>query len=198
MTIEMSGDVRGWFWERLEAALDRRRVPASETTRAYLVELLASFARDGSRARLERPLALQLADALEAEGQEKIRLLRVMGDTALYILGFFEDHLTRRGVDRSYVVAMGGRAYSSAESLAAYSPSEAVRRPVYGELADGFEGYVDAIDDVRESTALRTPQDIVRLYEKWKRTGSPRVAERLQREGVFPAIDADDGSGLLH
>jgi hypothetical protein len=195
MTIEMSADVRGWFRERLTSALDRRRLPASETTRVYLVELLASFARGASRARLGRPLALQLADAAEAEGPEKIRLLRTMGDTALYVLGFFEDHLERRGITRSYVVAMGGRAYSSAESLAAYSPSEAARRQVYGELADGFEGYVEAIDDVRESTALRTPQDIVKLYDKWKRTRSPKVAARLQREGVFPTVP---GSEILH
>lgn len=192
MTIEMSADIRGWFRERLSSALEQRRVPASETTRVYLVELLASFARDASRARLGRPLALQLADAVEAEGPEKIQLLRTLGDTALYVLGFFEDYLEHRGVSRSYVVAMGGRAYATAESLAAYSPSEAVRRQVYGELAGGFEEYVEAIDDVRECTALRTPQDIVKLYDRWKRTRSPRLAERLQREGVFPAFDASE------
>ena len=195
MTIEMSADVKGWFRERLASALDRRRLPASETTRLYLVELLSSFARDGSRARLGRPLALQLADAAEADGPERIRLLRTLGDTALYLLGFFEEHVERRGVTRGYVVAMGGRAYSSAESLAAYTPSEAPRRPVYGELADRFEDYVEAIDDVRESTALRTPQEIVKLYDKWKRTRSPKVAARLQREGVFPTVP---GSETLH
>ncbi|HJL16651.1 MAG TPA: hypothetical protein RMH99_13395 [Sandaracinaceae bacterium LLY-WYZ-13_1] len=195
MTIEMSADVRGWFRERLVAALEERGIPASATTRLYLVELLSSFARDGSRARLGRPLALQLADAVEAEGPERIRLLRQLGDTALYVLGFFEDHLERRGVSRSYVVAMGGRAYSSAESLAAHSPSEAPRRVAYAELADGFEAYVEAIDEVRESTALRTPQDIVKLYDKWKRTGSPRLAKRLQKEGVFPTVPA---SRTLH
>jgi len=112
------------------------------------------------------------------------------------VLGFFEDHVERKGVSRSYVVTMGGRAYANAEALAAYSPREAVRQRVYGELAEGFEDYVEALDEVRESTVLRTPQDIVRLYEKWKRTGSPRVAERLRSEGVFPAIDASEG--VLH
>lgn len=201
MTIQMSGDVRGWFHERLTRALDEQRISASETTQLYLVELLASHAERPLDPRLERPLALQLGDAAEAAGAEKIRILRRLGDTALYILGFFEDHLEHRGVSRSYVVQMGGHAYSNAGALAAFSPTEGVRREVYGELADGFEGYVSALDEVRESTALRTPQDIVRLYEKWKRTRSPRLAARLQQEGVFPTVgasDEEDGSELLH
>ena len=187
MTIEMSGDVRGWFFERLDAALERHGVPASETTRFYLVELLASFA-DGDAADFDRPLAFQLAEAMETDGPEKIRKLRDLGDSALYLLGFFEDHLERRGLSRSYFVAMGGRAYGTARQLAAFSPREAPRQEAYGELAERFEGYVEALDDVRESTVLRTPQDIVRLYEKWKRTKSPRLAERLRSEGVFPTL----------
>lgn len=193
--IEMSGNVRGWFHERLQEALRRMRTPTSEATEMYLVELLARYA-ENTGATFARPLALMLADAMESEGPDRIRRLRELGDTALYVLGFFEDHLDRRGVSRSYVVTMGGRAYARAEALSAYSPREAVRRDVYGELADGFEGYVEALDEVRESTVMRTPQDIVKLYEKWKRTGSARVAARLRSEGVFPALDG--GSGLLH
>lgn len=195
MTIEMSGDVRGWFHERLERALERRRSNASEITRQYLVELLAVFAEKPGSLEWNRPLALQLADAAELEGSERIAKLRALGDAALYVLGFFEDHLERRGVTRSYVVTMGGRAYAHAESLAAFSPREMVRRAVYGELAEGFEDYVEAFDEVRESTVLRTPQDIVRLYERWKKTRSPRLAERLRSEGVFPTVP---GVGTLH
>lgn len=195
--IEKSGNVRGWFHERLQDALRRIATPTSEATEMYLVELLARHAENAG-ATFARPLALMLADAMEAEGPDRIRRLRELGDSALYVLGFFEDHLDRRGISRSYVVTMGGRAYARAESLSAYSPREAVRRDVYGELADGFEGYVEALDEVRESTVMRTPQDIVRLYEKWKRTGSPKVAERLRSEGVFPALGPAEESGLLH
>ena len=191
MSIEASRDVRGWFHERLEEALAWQNAEASELTRLYLVELLARFAERPARNAFERPLVLQLADALEASGPERIAGLRALGDHALYGLGFFEDAYERRGVSRDYVVTMGGRAYAQASRLAAYSPRESVRCEVYEQLADGFEVYVEAIDDVRESTTLRTPQDIVRLYEKWKRTRSPKIARRLRSEGVFPAIESD-------
>jgi hypothetical protein len=197
MTIEKSGDLRGWFRERLVEALDRRRLPASEITQVYVVELLSRYATSPEQATLDRPLALQLADAAEASGTERIRLLRVMGDTALYLTGFFSDHLEHRGVSRAYFVAMGERAYSSAGALARFSPSEAVRHPVYEELAEDFERFVHALDDVRESTSLRTPQDIVKLYDRWRKTRSPRLAERLREEGVFPGRD-DEPSRLLH
>jgi hypothetical protein len=187
MTIEKSRDLRTWFRERLSEALDRQHLSASESTRLYVVELLHRFATSPEIRSLDRPLALQLADAAEANGIEKIRLLRIMGDTALYLSGFFSDHLERRGVNREYFVAMGGRAYSSASDLAQFSPAEAVRRPIYEELAEDFEAFAHALDDLREMTAARTPQDIVKLYERWKRTRSPRLAERLREEGVFPA-----------
>lgn len=191
MTIEMSSDLRGWFREQLGLALERRGVPASHTTRVYLVELLHQPPREA----LARPLALQLADAVEASGPEKLRILRELGDAALYLAGFFADHLERRGVTRSYSVAMGERAYATASALSAFSPSEAVRRHIYGELAEAFEGFVLAFDELRESTALRTPQDIVKLYDRWRRTRSPRLAERLRQEGVFPV---EPGGRVLH
>lgn len=196
MSIERSANVRSWFHERLQDALGRVRTPASAATEMYLVELLSRHAESATLS-LARPLALLLADACEAEGAERTRRLRELGDTALYVLGFFEDHLARRGISRDYVVAMGGGAYAGAERLAAYDPREAVRADVYGELADGFEGYVEVLDEVRESTVLRTPQDIVKLYEKYKRTRSPKVAARLREEGVFPGLD-DLGGGTLH
>ncbi len=197
MTIDTSGDLRGWFRARLVEALERRRVPASPTAQVYLVELLHGFAMDADLADLARPLALQLADAAEATGAERIRRLRILGDTALYLAGFFADHLHRRGVSRRYFMNMGERAYSSAGALAAYLPSEAVRSPVYSELAEEFEGFVATLDDVRESTAMRTPQDIVKLYDRWRRTRSPRLAERLREEGVFPTDEQPDRR-ILH
>lgn len=196
MTIEMLGDLRGWFRVRLAEALERRRLSASATTQMYLVELLHAFAVEPAGEALARPLALQLADAVEAQGVERIRLLRTLGDTALYLSGFFSDHIERRGVSPRYFAAMGERAYSSAGALAPYCPSEAARSPVYVELADEFEAFVETFDDLRETTTLRTPQDIVKLYDKWRRTRSPRIAERLREEGVFPADVPEDR--LLH
>lgn len=185
--IETFVDLRQWFRERVEEALDRKSMSANEGTRAYLVELLAAVGIGRRRAPGHEPLALQLASAREAPpGPERLRRFREIGDDALCLAGLFAEHLERRGLSHEYVRSMGGGAYESAGVLAAQSASETARILVYRELSSEFGTFAEVLEEVRESTALRTPQDIVKLYDKWKRTGSPKIAERLTEEGVYP------------
>lgn len=194
--IETFADLGFWFREQLELALDRRRVRAAEATRAYLVELLSAVGVGRRRPPGQRPLALQLADAREAEdGLQRLRIYRALGDEALCLSGLFADHLEGRGLSPGYVRTMGGGAYQSAGVLALGSPREAGRVPVYHELSERFADLAAVLDDVRESTTLRTPQDIVKLYDRWRRTGSPRLAARLGAAGVYPAREP---GGALH
>jgi len=185
MPIEMHADVRGYFRERLVAAMARKRIVTSESTECYLVNLLAKLAITPDDEPLGRPFAELLAKALDASGHEKLSRLRELGDSALYVCGFFGDHLEHRGIARSYVVAMGGRAYLTARSIAPLARAGELS-PIFEELAERFEMFAYVLDDVRESTAMRTPQDIIRLYERWRRTGSSLLAERLEQEGVYP------------
>jgi hypothetical protein len=198
--IEPHADVRGYFRERLLRSLERHRVRTDSGTEFYLVNLLAEFAIAPPLPALDRPLAEQLAEALETEGHERLRRFRGLGDAALYVSGFFADHLERRGITPDYAGAMGGRAYRSASALVRLAPPrDAVLAPVYDELADKFGAYVDVLGDVREAATPRTPQDIVRLYEKWKRSRSPALAEELRSVGLFPVIEAEtSGRGTLH
>ena len=192
MTIEMFGDVRGWFHERLTGCMAARGLETRAETTFYLVELLASVVGAPRESLCGRPLVMILAEASEAEGHERLRLFRTLGDEALYVGGFFADHLERRGVSEEYVARLGTQAYETAGALAQRSAQEATRVEVYRELAACFAPVARVLDDVRESTALRTPQDIVRLYDKWRRTGSPRIAERLTAEGVYPTVRKTD------
>jgi hypothetical protein len=185
--IETTSDLRSWFRERLEAALENQRVEATVETRAYLVELLTGLGVGRRRAPGEVPLALQFKDALEARsGAQRLRLFRMLGDEALCLSGFFSDHLEWRGLSPEYVQTMGGGAYETAGALAEHSVSEASRTGVYRELAQKFPRFAEVLDEVRERTALRTPQDIVKLYDKWRRTRSRVIAERLYAQGVVP------------
>ena len=188
--IEPHGDVRLYFRERLQTALQEHEVRAAERTEFYLVNLLSGFALSPAEELLVRPLAEHLAKALEAETyQERLKRFRDLGDSALYICGFFADHLEHRKISRDYVVAVGGRAYGEAGTL------RPALSDVYGELAEKFDVFARVIYDVREQTALRTPQDIVKLYDRWRKTRSPNLARRLGAEGVFP-IDTDDGETI--
>jgi hypothetical protein len=85
-----------------------------------------------------------------------------------------------------YFATVGGRAYRAAGVL---DPQHHV---TFGELASGFLDFALVLEEVREETVLRTPQDIVKLYDRWRRTRSPKLAARLHAAGVFPQVPRDD------
>jgi hypothetical protein len=193
--IEAHADVRHYFHERLTQALQRQRVEMAAETEFYLVNLLSGFAeRGGDEDPGSATLVELLGEATAATGGERLKRFRRVGDFALFILGFFSDNLDRRGISHGYVIAVGGNAYWVARNLARdlHNRRWVTRPGVYHELAEKFEDLANVLGEVREDTALRTPQDILKLYERWRQTGSPRLAERLREEGVVPALTGSD------
>ncbi len=184
MSIEGHRSARGFFRERLVEAIRRQGIRIREATEWYLVNLMSSVSGDA----FKRPLAHRLADALETEdADERFRHFRELGDAALCLCGLFSEHVDRTGITRDYVVHMGGRGYSIASDLAATTRSSDMDFvEIYRELACNFSDFAHAFDDVREATSLRTPQAIVKLYDRWRQTQSPILAERLREEGVYP------------
>jgi hypothetical protein len=58
---------------------------------------------------------------------------------------------------------------------------------VFAELAAKFQRLVDALNDVSEMAHRHDDRDILRQYEIWLKTGSPRAAGILRGLGVEPA-----------
>lgn len=172
-----------YFKELVEAALARQRLEAGELTAFYVVNLLAGFAHihGSGDASLEEPLALELARALESGGITQRAALRRVGDASLFISGFFSDSLNRRLVDLDYYVALGGYAYNSLSRQESDSFAS-----VFAELASKFVGFVDVLSEVSERSSLASNADLLRLYEKWLRTGSRRNGEMLVERGIVP------------
>jgi hypothetical protein len=182
-----------FFREQLARAMEHQQVSTSAFTEFYLVNLLATCLRAaGGAAREpgfdETPLAVTWVRALRAARAERARLLRAMGDTALFTAGFFADSLTRRLVDFDYYRAMGGRAYAR---LSEDEPPAGFGAHVFGELAGRFTQFSDVLAEVSESTRVATQQSIVKLYERWTRTGSRRAARLLAERGITPLAPAD-------
>ena len=182
--IEAFKDVRTFFVEHVTEAMRDLRVETRAETQGYLVNLLSGFAVSGRARTLSEPLARLLQKAASAKGPERLSRLRDLGDVALFICGFFPDSFDRRGLSRTYVVEMGGRAYlviGRSSPGQSQEPSE-----VFVELGGRFHEMARVLDEVRERTALCTDGEILRLYERWRSSGSPAIAERLQRRGVAP------------
>jgi hypothetical protein len=173
-----------YFKDLVASALARQHVQAADLTEYYLVNLLCQYIRvdvaSGVRDDGE-PLAVRLARALQSGGSEQRARLRSLGDFSLFMSGFFSDSFRRRLVDVDYYVSMGEYAYGSLARRDEDAFSE-----VFTELANKFVGFTDVLADISERTALASHTDVLRLYEKWLRTGSERDGQRLVERGILP------------
>jgi hypothetical protein len=171
-----------YFRELVEAALRRQRVAARELTTFYLVNLLAGFVHiDRSAAGEDEALGVRFAKALQAAGLKQRHGLKEVGDLSLFISGFFSDSLNRTLVDIDYYIQLGGSAYGSLARQ-----GDAALGDVFDELATGFPSFVDVLGEISERTALTSNSDLLRLYEKWVRTGSRHSGDLLVSRGIVP------------
>lgn len=183
-----------YFKELVESALSRQQLRANELTSYYLVDLLCRFVRPDQRIPYNddsgEPLALRLGRALDSAGLEQRARLRNLGDFSLFMSGFFSDSLHRSVVHIDYYVSMGEYAYASLSRRDVDAYGE-----VFSELARNFVPFMDVLADVSEQTTSRSAVDVLRLYEKWLRTGSPRDGQRLADRGIVP--NASIGSKFI-
>ncbi len=173
-----------YFRSLVESALEHQHVRAGELTSYYLVNLLCGYVRFGASGAPpldDEPLALRLAKALDSGGEEQRAQLRTLGDVSLFVSGFFSDSLRRRVVDVDYYVSMGEYAYASLSKR-----ERDTFATTFGELADRFPSFVDVLGEVSEQSGLTTNNDLLRLYERWLRTGSRRSGQQLVERGIVP------------
>jgi hypothetical protein len=175
MDVTPHASVDEFFHDVVQDALEAVRLPVGEPTEWYLVGLLGEF----TRARItDQPLGLQLAEA-PADPGERVRRLKQVGDTSLYVSGFFAESLGRKLVDVDYYVSIGTSAYRQLAQRLGGSLTE-----VYGELAARFPAFVEVLAEVRRRVDF-AGADITKLYEQWLRTRDEWVEKKLRAFGVL-------------
>lgn len=178
-----------FFQEGIEEALHYCAMVTSEPVKVYLVSLLEHFlvsdnlfVQDPSGKKTQETLAEMYLRAQSAElAHRRNDLLRRTGETSLYIGGFFGDSLQRKLVDIDYYMGMGEVAYGSLASV--------VRQDnladVYGELSGRFGKYVDVLTFVSQKSFIQSNQNLLRLYERYMRTGSDLARDQLIEHGIL-------------
>ena len=176
MDVTLATSVDEFFHEVVTDALEAVQVEATPPTEWYLVSLLGDF----TRTRIpDEPLALKLAGARDAEPATRVKALKEVGDTSLYVAGFFAESLDRRLVDIDYYVGLGTTAYQQLAGRMAGSLEH-----VYRELADRFPGFVDVLAAVRRRVDF-AGADVMKLYEQYLRTRDEWVEQKLRAAGVL-------------
>lgn len=188
--VEEFPNLQLYFHELVNDAIQHQHLKADEHIAFYLVNLLTHFTKSENIQRREdgeeTPLAILFCQAQHESPEVKTRLLKYLGDFSLLISGFFQDSLSRKIVDIDYYISMGGAAYSQLSTPGLYRKQQALFSQIFSELSDHFVKWVDVISEVSEASHMNSHQNLLRLYEKWLRTGSDRLKELLSQKGIVP------------
>lgn len=181
------------FFSVIEEAIGRRNLEVSAHSRAYLVDLLASFARPEQLFRKFRygfveseglePLGLKYLMALQ-ESSKRVQNLQLkdLGDQCLFLTGYFYDYLRRQGVSYvEYHYTLGSTAYAS---LGSRLQQEPVISELFGELAERFKDFCMVIGDMH-LPALDDEKKLLDVYQRWRQTLDERYASLLLAKGCI-------------
>ena len=189
MGVTAHTSVSEFFHHVLTEAIQRNGFCASKPTETYLVGLLSEFAKNQIT---DQPLSMLLVG--DHSPNERIRVLKEVGDTSLYITGFFADSLQQqKWVDAGYYIGLGTSAYKQLAVQLYHSKSI---RIVYEELATKFPGFVEVLGEVRSQVNVASG-DLVSMYQQWQETRSEWIEQRLRSLGVLVSA-SDEGDGYVH
>ena len=182
-------DSKLYFSELLADACVKRQVETKPSVQSYLVNLLNSFLRtdslymnseeNGKKANLS--LATLYLTAVNSQDQQRINLLKRLGDVSLYISGFFGDSFKRKIIDLDYYVEMGETAFLTLSDETEQDLSSAV----YKVIAKQFTSLVDVLTLISQKCSIQGTDDILRLYDKYLLLNSELAKDQLVDLGIL-------------
>ena len=187
LIVESRQNLSEYFHEQVEHAAIKLNVQLEKHAEYYLVNLLTDFRHTEQLFKTmddtleDAPLAILLERAVHGETQStKIRMLKTLGDRALFVVGCFPQRADRHA-NTEYYMTMGSGAY---QSLASMFQSKDAFADIFVELGAKFSDCVEVISEARRAGQGKTNEDLLHFYERWLNTGCERTAKILQREGI--------------
>lgn len=183
-----------FFREKISNVLEKQQIKVSEEIEFYLVNLLCEFispaplqTKTGTLDLLDTPLALVLKEAVEASSQEQIKIYKILGDTSLYVSGYFQDYFNRKTIDIDYYMLMGSTAYNHLSALDRERNSE-----LYSNLSLNFHVFVEVVAEVADQLGgINKSKNLLAIYDRWTRNNSDRLRKTLEEYGITPIANTN-------
>ena len=190
--LDRSGSIKVYFYQSLNLICEKRSTDASESSLAYIVNLLCQYVRADQFFEWNqetgydlRPLALLYGEAVNSvDGQHRMSTLRRLGDIALFVSGLFGPSLARKPAGVDYYIDMGGGAYGWLSDSLEGRSNQPLNSDVFRELSERFGDFVNVLDEFADCSSLRSDKDLITLYEQWLRNNDPSVARKISEKGV--------------
>jgi len=195
--VAAASSVSDFFGEVVSSAVDEQGYDATYESKAYVTALLADYATPhGTRQFLQQPMGTSLLIAMQTHSADRFNRLRAVGDEALFVSGFFSEHLSQRGLELSYASELGSVAYDGAAQLLRRLRTTSAP-DVFSELARKFGMFVEllqVVSDSLQAQSVRSQASLLELYQRWQRSGSAKLGKTLVQQGIMPL----SGDKTLH
>ncbi len=179
------------FKNAVEKATQRLHVSISGETEFYVVDLLLRYS--DVKALATRRFASEtgafaelLLKSQKEPSDRRALILKYIGDTTLFLTGYFPDSFQRSLVDIDYYAGLGRTSYQNLLDLLAARVVKWRREEVFDELSEKFLQLMDVLAEVAASDGPQHAVDLLRIYERWIRTRSRRDESLLRQNGIFP------------
>ena len=185
--VNLSLKPQEFFREQLLTAQSQLKTSLDDDLSFYIVNLLVEFisppqlpdeSADSTTNVMDYPLVLLLKRAMESPPRQQYQILKHLGDSSLYVSGFFQDYFNRKTFDIDYYITMGRSAYNHVSSLSN------VR--VYRNLSENFNVCVELLSCVSDTPGLKQNKELLGVYERWHKTQSTRLYRILVEAGITP------------
>ena len=190
MSCVVASSARALFADLVRKATDELNTTLSPVALTYVIELLDARLRaphtDDSFE--DRSLGAALLRARCQVGSARVEGLRAVGDSSLFIAGFFGDSLRGRGLSERYYEQIGSEAYGTLANSLCSESDRAGWSLLFGELSAGFVGLVELLGEVGDLSRAQDSIDLLGIYSHYLDTGSRRDCRRLLRRGVVPLV----------
>lgn len=147
--LMLATSMQAYFREAMDAALRSSNISMTESAQVYVVHMLNEFSRSerafaGCEHREKVSMADLLYRAYETDDHEALRIYRHLGDTSLYLLGFFKESKNKGIVSITYYRDIGSFAYGFASDLSrAHAVGSAA---IFQELSERFGDMVRVLE----------------------------------------------------
>lgn len=178
-----------YFRDLVRRAIANQHINLTEDSEFYVVNLLTEVRKtehffDMSSGKPEEtPLALLLERAVHGDTATRVRTLKLLGDTALFVAGIFPERATRRFSSLDYYIRMGGGAYLT---LATALPGQRSFAGLFEEMGIKFKNLVGIVQEVGTSGRENNDVNLLDYYERFLATGDTRLRDILVKEGILP------------
>ena len=190
--MDLTTSPQEFFKEQLTHGQNKVGLKLSVDVEFYLVQLLCDYIRpmdnQSQDGLLKVPLALMLKEALEAPREQQLAKFKAIGDTSLYVSGYFPDYFNHKTFTMHYYMNLGAGAYSEVANIVKEKPNGRAFGEVYVELADNFVGIADLFSALAEKMSEKQDKNVLAIYDRWTKSRSERLRRQLEECGIQPMI----------